>query len=338
MKLRERVHDIAIHNLSVKRFVSSALRRPFVTDNAVYSGLYGRHMRKKMQRFDRLPFRVMIENTNACGADCVFCPHKRMDREIGVMDLGLSEHIIDQCVAVGIGYVTIYGFGEPLLDKHFFERIEYAKRRGVQRVTTNTNGMYLDSARARQLVESDIDEVYISFDANSEKTYSRIRPGLDFQTVEENILRLAATRKRRGLGPEIVLSFVETDQNRHEVTDYLAKWRGKVGKISVSTVHNWTGAIDSWGGVSPRLRRDPCRLLWTDMSVGWTGNVFLCCNDYEGAVVLGDIAEKSIGEIWTGDRARSARALHRRSDFGSIPICRECGYNYHHKSPWWVAK
>ena len=85
-------------------------------------------------------------------------------------------------------------------------------------------------------------------------------------------------------------------------------------------------------------KKDPCRLLWTEMVISWDGRVSLCCNDYENKAVLGDIKTQSIKEIWSGERLNSIRNFHKKRKFDRIGICKNCEYNYHDKSNWWVSK
>ena len=338
MKISEKIYDFVVFDRGIKIIIASLLRSPLLLKNPVYNFYYDRLLRIKMEKFKDKPFRVMIENTNFCNADCVFCPHRIMKRKIGIMEMKLFKKIIDQCKVIGIDYVTIYGFGEPFLDKYFFERLKYAKKAGIFRITTNTNGMYLTKEKVSKLLNIGIDEVFISFDATSEEVYKQIRPGLDFKTVENNILYLVNEKKRRRmLKPEISLSFVEFDKNRQETGKYIKKWGKIVDHISFSYIHNWTGAVES-GGKLRVGRRDPCRLLWTDMVISWNGGIPLCCNDYENKIILGNIKNSSIKKIWGGEKLRQLRDFHKKKDFNRIAICKNCEYNYHHKSPWWVAK
>lgn len=339
MKIGDRIYNLILYNRNIKQATMYFLKSSLLLKNPLYNFWYAKLVVKKMQKFEKIPFRVMIENTNVCNADCTFCPHKFMKRKTGIMDVDLSRRIIDECKDLGIDYVTIYGFGEPFLDSYFFERVEYAKSKGISRVTTNTNAMYLNNEKIRKILESGIDEVYISFDAATEVTYKRIRPGLNFGRVEQNVSNLISEKMKRNLRkPEITLSFVESSFNKHEVKQYIQKWKNKVDNISISTIHNWGGDIESDNENSDSSRRDPCRLLWTDMVISWNGDVPLCCNDYENKNILGNIKEQSIPKIWGGKKLRRIREVHKAGDFAKINVCADCEYNFHHKSPWWITK
>jgi len=336
--LNDFIYDSILYCRPIKKAVVFTLKQPLVVRNPLYSFFYQKMMQKKMALFKDKPHRVMVENTNICNADCVFCPHEKMKRKTGVMAMELFKKIIDECANMGIGYVTIYGFGEPLLDNKFIERVKYAKEVGLSRVTTNTNAAFLTKDKAKTIIEAGLDEIYISFDAATKETYKKIRPNLNFEEVTKNIINLIKEKKKlQSKKPLIYLSFVENGINCHETELYKRKWRKLVNGISFSAVHNWTGEVN-FGKVEPTALKDPCRLLWTDMVVSFDGRIPLCCNDYENKVVLGDINRQSIGEIWGGEKLKKIRQKHQKGEFKDIAICSSCQYNYHHKSPWWIGK
>jgi MoaA/NifB/PqqE/SkfB family radical SAM enzyme len=294
--------------------------------------------KKEIERYTLLPRRMSIENTNICTANCLFCPHDQMKREKGVMDRKLSEQIIDLCMRYKIHCVSMHGFGEPLLDKYFYDRIRYAKEKGIERVTTNTNAGFLNKKNAQKLLESGIDEIYISFDAAQEGTYRTIRPGLKFAQVEENIRYLVELKRRARKKLFIALSYVECETNKKETREYIDKWQKVVDCISITPMRNWPEAPMYRAPDEKIFRKDPCRLIWTDMRVSWNGEVPLCCNDYDGKVILGDITRQDIKEIWAGSPLKAIRDLHIQGRFDEIPLCAPCEYNYHRRAQWWVFK
>lgn len=334
-----KIQDFIVYNYRIKKIIRGFFASPFAAKNPLYRHLYDKAVLKRTAELSKKPFRVLIENTNICDADCVFCPHRTMKRPGGVMELGLSEKIMDECKRLGIEYVTIYGFGEPFMDKHFLKRVEYAKAKGLKRVTTNTNAAYMTKEKNTAMVDAGLDEIYISFDAFSSGVYQKIRPGLDFNKVKENIQDLIAQRNAKGKKkPSIILSFVENDLNKKEAAEYIKYWKGKVDGVSVSAAHNWTGDVSDYGRPGAGISRDPCRMIWADMFILYNGDVALCCNDYEGRVIIGNVARSSIEEIWTNARITEIRKYHLGREFGKVAICANCSSNYHHKLNWWISK
>jgi len=256
-----------------------------------------------------------------------------MKRKLGTMEMRLYKKIVDEGKNMGISQITLHGFGEPLTDKYFFDKVRYAKRKGISKVTTNTNGILLDFEKIKKIFESGLDEIYISFDAASELTYRKIRPRLNFSQIEENIRQLTLEKKKREVQkPKIFLSFVETKENISEEEQYLKRWGRLVDGISISKMHNWAGGIKL---DFEKAKKDPCRLLWTDMVVSWDGKVPLCCNDYENRVILGDLNSQNISEVWQGEKLKKIRGKHQKSLFNEIKLCANCQSNFHYRMPWW---
>jgi len=336
--LLDEVYNYVVYNYKIKKTAMSLLSSPVTVCNPIYLHFYNNLMRKRMKQFNDVPFRVMIENSNICNLTCTFCPHKVMRRQQGIMDDSLFEEILDQCKSFGVDYVTIYGFGEPLIDPNFCRKVDLAKKRGLSRVTTNTNGLLLNEAVAEPLIRSGLDEIYISVDANTSETYQRVRGSSRFSVLEDNIRTFL--RKRSEIGrknPTVTLSYVESELNEHETPDFVSKWQNIVDCISISKIHNWTGDIHIKSNDGHRMR-DPCRLIWTDMVINWDGTVPLCCNDYNSSLIFGDLKHDSLKAIWSGEKMNYTRELHVKRRFNVISTCRNCTYNYHDKSPWWVSK
>jgi radical SAM protein with 4Fe4S-binding SPASM domain len=336
--LLDKLYDVVVYNYKFKRAVMKLLKSPLTVKNPAYLLLYNDFLENRMKLFGEVPFRVMIENTNYCNLSCTFCPHKIMKRKKGIMSESLFKQIIDQCKSLGINYVTIYGFGEPLLDPNFCEKVNWAKKKEISKVTTNTNALFLNEKISKNIIEAGLDEIYISIDAGTPETYRKVRSSIKLAIVEKNILSLLILRSRMGREkPIVILSYVESEVNKHETELFISKWKNLVDSISISKIHNWTGDIKIGDTINHEMR-DPCRLLWTDMVINWDGKVPLCCNDYENRITLGNLKGNLIEKIWGGEELKNIRELHKKREFNKITPCRHCIYNCHDKSPWLVSK
>jgi radical SAM protein with 4Fe4S-binding SPASM domain len=67
----------------------------------------------------------------------------------------------------------------------------------------------------------------------------------------------------------------------------------------------------------------------------WDGRVSLCCADFDGRNVLGDLNTSTIQEIWNAEPYRNARRQHLES--GGPDICRSCDLPKK-DSPLWIGK
>lgn len=275
---------------------------------------------EKLGKF-RFPRTVRIESTNLCNANCTTCTRDIMTRGQEVMNMGLFRKVVDECSVQRIKTIHLHNFGEPLIDKGLFEKIRYAKQKHINtRLFSNLS--LLDKEKARLLIESGLSRIKISIDGNTKETYEGIRRGLDFDKVVGNINMLINERQHlKSKTPKIGLVFVETEKNRHEKTDFIKQWKGKVDSINISSYHNWAGGL---GASRKDSRQLPCLRIWQTFTVLCNGDVALCCMDYDGAVKLGNIKDNTIYEIFNGKKLQKLREAHLKGDFEKIPICKNC--------------
>jgi hypothetical protein len=281
-------------------------------------------------RAPRLPEIVQVESTNICNARCVFCPRDEMKRKQGVMDGELYRKIVDDCAALGIRHVRLHNYGEPFVDRQLSEKVAYAKQKGIAEVGVISNGSLIDEEVARSVIEAGIDAINISVDASGREVFERTRLGLKYDKVIANIERIVRIRGELGrTHPKLILSFVRQD-NSEEERAFIEHWRTIADKIHVTDLHNWAGTLNRESDV-----RYPCYRQWLTFTVLWDGRVSLCCADFDGRVVLGDMRTATIREVWEGEAYRQVRREHLES--GGPAICRACDLP-RKDSPLWVGK
>jgi hypothetical protein len=281
-------------------------------------------------RAPRLPDIVQIESTNLCNAKCVFCPRDEMHRRQGVMDIDLFKKIVDECAALGITHVRVHNYGEPFLDKQLVEKVRYAKQRGIAEVGMISNGSLISEDIARGMIEAGLDAINISVDAAGKDVFERTRLNLDYDTVIGNIRTLVRLRQELGKKrPRLILSFVRQDNSADEQA-FIREWGAIADKIHITDLHNWAGTLHERSNV-----RYPCYRLWQTFTVLWDGRVSLCCADYDGRNVLGDLRTSTIAAVWNSPAYRAVRRQHL--DSGGPEICRSCDLPKK-DSPLWVTR
>lgn len=281
-------------------------------------------------RARRLPDIVQIESTNLCNAKCVFCPRDEMHRRQGVMAMDLYKKIVDECAALGITHVRVHNYGEPFLDRQLVDKVRYAKDRGIAEVGMISNGSLITEEIARGMIEAGLDAINISVDAAGKEIFERTRVNLEYETVIGNIRTLARLRDELGRRrPKLILSFVRQDNSADEQA-FIAEWSKVADKIHITDLHNWAGTLHGRSDV-----QFPCYRLWLTFTVLWDGRVSLCCADFDGRNILGDLRISTIAEIWNSPAYRDVR--RQQLEHGGPEICRSCDLPKK-DSPLWVAK
>ena len=261
---------------------------------------------------------VRVETTNACNAHCVICPHREMDRAVQRMEQSPFVRIIDECAAHECREVHLHNFGEPLLDKDLEARVHYAKQQGIRKVKIFTNGSLLDHHRARGLIEAGLDEIKISMDGAAREEFEQIRTPLEYDRVVGNVKELVALRDTMRSPMRIRFTCCSTSDKN----ETMRSLEGLVDGFSFGKIHNWAGEDCSqrrW-----QIRK-PCSRLWRTFTILAGGEVALCCLDYNGQVILGQLdSRKSIRDLWNSAPYRHVRALHRQARQSELSLCRNC--------------
>ncbi|MFB3853306.1 MAG: radical SAM/SPASM domain-containing protein [Vicinamibacterales bacterium] len=273
---------------------------------------------------------VQIESTNICNAKCVFCPRDAMSRKQGVMDMALFARIVDESASLGVRHVRLHNYGESFIDRQLVEKVRYAKQRGIAEVGLISNGSLINDGVARGIVEAGLDAMNISVDAAGKETFERTRVGLSYDKVIGNIENLLRVRRELGkTRPKLILSFVRRSDSVEE-QQFIDAWRDRVDKVHVTALHNWAGTLHGRADVT-----FPCYRQWLTFTVLWDGRVALCCADFDGRVILGDMRRQSIREVWNSEPYRRARRAHLES--GGPEICRSCDLPLK-DSPLWIRR
>lgn len=313
------------------------LSSSLITKNPLYKKIYNKRIQKVIQENAEFPKKVTIETTGHCNANCTMCTRDIMKRPLTVIDDQLFRSLIDQCAENGAEKVYLSGFGEPFMDPKLEEKVAYAKNAGIPTVSIFTNASLITETRAKKLLDAGIDEINISIDGFTEKTYEKIRQGLSFKIVTQNINNLLKEIEKRKSGPTILFEVVLLKENIHEKELAKKEWGSKVDNIIFRQPQSWVGDNEESLSVytphssKTRAQRPPCHYIWTWLNIYADGTVPICCLDYDCSYNAGDATKATLKEIWQSEKYKSARNHHLQGKQKEIDICSKCNYF----SVWW---
>ena len=304
-----------------------------------------------------LPEYLQIEPTVRCNANCRMCNRMLTRRLKGNLSFEGFVYIIEQIPS--IKSVLLQGVGEPLLNPYFFDMVKYLKDRDIK-VYTNTNASLINEYIAKKIVNSQIDEVRISFDAVTNEKYEYIRQGLNFNLVKENIIRLSTIKKEmRSDLPDIQFSIVGMMYNLEElpkIVDFAYKvgvshiqilnlfltgydlgrkenslvynYGIKVQKILLNTKIlcekygiKYTAPVFDYNITKNLVQQ--CKWPWRWTNITFDGYVTPCCVvDNPKILNMGNVFEENFQTIWNNERYRSFRKHFLLEKIPSV--CQQC--------------
>lgn len=276
------------------------------------------------------PKYIFIEPINTCNARCVMCGIDFDSRARAVM----SDELIDKIAEELSGYkdhiekVMLYLDCEPLLDRNLHLKIARLKAAGLKRVNISTNGSILTRRKATEIINAGLDEIYISIDSLDKETFEAIRIRLNFDKVYKNTLEFIKVRNE--LNPDLVvrIQMISMEENQSEADTYAEHWSHYLGpgdQIAIQKVHNWGHAVDVMKvGDEDTINNIPCLAPWGTFCIHANGDVGLCTIDTTCSILLGNVNEQSIEEIWAGDVLQGIRDAHLTGRRKDISICDGC--------------
>jgi tungsten cofactor oxidoreducase radical SAM maturase len=188
--------------------------------------------------------RLYIEPTTLCNLHCRTCVRNVWEDSPAHMEMDLYHQIVDQIGAMPeLQRVVFSGFGEPLAHPHIIDMIRVVRDRGLA-VTVGSNGLLLDRAMARALVELGVDRLVVSLDGVRPETYEGVR-GAALSRVLDNIRGLNEVKDALdALSPALGLEFVALQSNIAELP-HLTGLAMRLGaaRVLVSNVLAYTDAM-----------------------------------------------------------------------------------------------
>jgi radical SAM protein with 4Fe4S-binding SPASM domain len=76
----------------------------------------------------------------------------------------------------------------------------------------------------------------------------------------------------------------------------------------------------------PRQINAMCTKPFRFLNISWNGETLLCCNDYYNEVKIGNVADKSVLDLWRSPILRHYRERLIEKD-RSLPVCNRCDFN-----------
>jgi radical SAM protein with 4Fe4S-binding SPASM domain len=306
------------------------------------------------------PYVFNIETTNYCNMRCVMCPRTSlMTRKNVWIDDGEYESVLDQITphdtdsldtfwkAIENDYgitadtktedgfyfnvvakcLTLHGYGEPLLDKFIVDRVQKCTDRGIPTyfscVPANIN-----MARIEELMDAGLSVIKFSIDALDDEQAKAIRGNRNnFDHAFQQLLEVTKLRDSKKYDTKIVVTLIALGATN----DDLQLQRDFMKLFNEYNVFNYVKSQDNrwyFEDDEPRENlshyvREYCEFPWTSATVMANGEVVPCTQDYDAEMSFGNVRDKSLKEIWNGEKYQEFRRWHLTGEFPEGNKCNE---------------
>lgn len=276
---------------------------------------------------------LTLEVSSACNLRCPFCPVGNRKITPIFMDIESHHRIVD-LLPKTIKIIRYSYRGDATLNKDFVKMIHYAHLKGFK-TDLSTNGMLIDRY-IEELIDSGLDRIMFAIDGASQDVQSKYRIGSDLEKIKDNIRKLVDARKnsKNKFPKEIVIQAVVNKYNEHQISDLTKMAKDlAVDKIIFKTLaasfaSEFLKSEDVQKDFLPinkkyQRKQDVliCHFLWETVILA-NGDVSVCCSDYYGKYIVGNILkENSFEKIVYG---RRYNVLRKKILKKQLSICKDC--------------
>lgn len=280
------------------------------------------------------PITVSLELINRCNLSCVMC---YTINHYGIKSSVTREQVVKITNELKKHEVpaAVLGLGsEALIYKDIDFVMEKIKDAGVMDFFLGSNGVLLTEEFMEAMVINRLSRLEISMDAATPETYKKIRGKDELLTIERNVNKLLELKKKHNSKlPIIRLSYCVQDINKHEMDDFRDKWSEKVDYVDFQQLVNFSyvdevrsGNFENAKKIKPEmLNNTHCAYPFNSLSIWANGDVTPCCTFYGMGLVMGNIENQTLKEIWDGDKIKEVRARLLSGD--PLPTCSICLYH-----------
>ena len=252
------------------------------------------------------------------------------------MTFDIFSRAIDEYAAVNPSHAQthilwLHGFGESTVHSRLAEFMAYATLKQVK-TGLSVNPLMLTPALGRELLAAGPGTLYLSLDGHDNASFEAIR-GLPavYDKSRERLFEFLKLKKQMGSPTHIVLSMINFDLNAPSIKARQAEWRNVEGidEVLIKPFTTWDGSVEKVtalrkaGAAMVKGPKVLCQRPFEMISLCWNGNVTPCCFDFNEKVVLGNVRQKSLTEIWNDEPMQNLRREFLNNNVLN-PLCRSC--------------
>ena len=244
----------------------------------------------------------LMELSNLCNHECIFCAHQKMKRKPGRMKKELAFDILKQAYDLGTREVGFYATGEPFLIPDLADYIKYAKEIGYTYVYLTSNGSLATPEKIRAVIDAGLDSIKFSINAPERELYKFIHGHDHFDIVMEHLKYLNQYRTESGKNYKIYVTGILTKYTEKLKDEYFKVFKGLADQIVFKFVYNQGGYMPE---IEKYLRcecdeapKRVCNLPFDAIGITYEGYLSIENADYENMLIVADLNKVSLKDGW----------------------------------------
>tara|TARA_B100001057_G_scaffold500966_1_gene619314 strand:- start:494 stop:1375 length:882 start_codon:yes stop_codon:yes gene_type:complete len=245
-----------------------------------------------------LPTEIEISESGVCNRKCSFCPRSDPSfiEKKEFISNGLHKKLCEELKELNYqGTIRYSGFVEPLLDKNIFNLIQMARHYAPEsNLELVTNGDVLNEERLKKLFEKGLNKILIS--------------AYDDKETADKLEKLC---KDSNLNEK---QFIVRHRYLSEDNDFGI------------TLSNRSGLMENAEFKIKSLKeplKKPCYIPSYTFFLDYQGDVLMCPHDWGKKIILGNLNNERLLDIWFSKKFFSIRKMLNKSNRNFAP-CNVC--------------
>jgi radical SAM protein with 4Fe4S-binding SPASM domain len=301
-----------------------------------------------------------IETTNACNMKCKMCPRTtRMTRKVETMGENTFINILNQInpfsrekwqewenfiiseynimpndmsenhffLYIIPKVIQLHGFGDPLLDNNMGKYINLLFNKGLD-TYFSCNPANINLNKTEEMFANGLNYIKYSIESTDDEIHKKIRgDASDFTNSYKDILDVINIKEKNNYKTTIIITML--DLNRaNQIKDFeilKSLFNGMDVYIYLKSEDQQWYRKDCHGTKSVHWT-EFCKHPWMSMSIKSNGDVAMCMEDYNNEIILGNVNNENLYNIWNGKKYEEFRNQHFFLD-SSIKCTKECDMN-----------
>jgi MoaA/NifB/PqqE/SkfB family radical SAM enzyme len=298
---------------------------------------------------------INLSLSSACGADCLYCPADRGKRiKQKIMPFDIVKRIIDEISSKDfksrhcIKKIELGENGDAFLNRELINMLRYIRLKAPEVKTEIYNNFQHVTREKTEIILKDrlIDSFHLNIDGSNAKNYYEVKR-LDFSNTMKNLADFLETREKLRIDVPLTVHILTLHHFISSIYDHFGFLPGKLGDPALAEVPDDLPAIKKQVEQMLDMKKDTiikspvfswserdqidtsqldyekysCPLLSrieTQAFIAPNGDWYACCYDANNRLVLGNVTEQPLNEIYYSEKRKSLVRLLKEKQFAVI--------------------
>lgn len=269
---------------------------------------------------------IEVQFHNKCNSNCLICPYKDMNYSYKSMTNELFEKLLSEIDEKKLKRIIPYLNNEPFLDVNFIEKVKKIRNKFKKiEIEISSNVSMIKEKDIIALNSLNITELRLSVFGYEKDTYNKMMPCLNYEKTFEKLKTISNIMSKTST----IISIVMIDTGEISEQEFIDM--EKMCKSLGFNFERW-GFLDRSDNVTYKSNNiynenvsycEQNRPL-ERMHILSDGRVVFCCQDWSHSLVVGDINNNTISEVWNSKVYNNARNSLYDKEKDSPMICKKC--------------